>query len=523
MAARDMTGMVQTSPQTERLRILMTAAEAYPALEACFLTARDRISAGFRVFDPATTLRSPEAREIGERWVDLIVHTLARGVNFRIVIADFDPVARPGCHRRTWRSVRQLLAAGEASGRPELLSVIPAMHPARVGAVPRFFLWPRILRELNAEARRLNHLAAAPARATLAEMPAIRDLVQGRHPELRARRWPIAPLVPASHHQKVAVFDGQTLFVGGLDLNDRRYDTPDHDRPGEDTWHDVQLLMRGEVAAEAERHLDEMLDVVAARKPPARLPTLLRTLSCRRRWPSFTMSPRTLLAEIEAAHLRRIKEARQLIYLETQFFRSLPLARALAEAARRSPALGLLLVVPGAPHSVAFEDSSDSGARYGEYLQARCVKTVCDAFGARCFVMAPAQPRRSRAEGRETLQSAPLVYLHAKVSIFDERVAIVSSANLNGRSMRWDTELGISLDRAEDVAALRRRCFEHWLPEDADPDCFDPASAVTAWRDLAQANAGAPPEARRGFLLPYSVGPARRFGRNLPGVPDEMV
>jgi phospholipase D1/2 len=232
--------------------------------------------------------------------------------------------------------------------------------------------------------------------------------------------------------------------------------------------------VHGQAAAEAETHLDEMLEVVAECKSPATLPTLLRTISCRRRWPSFTMSPRTLLAEIEAEHLRRIDAARQLIYLETQFFRSLPMARALSEAARRDPALTLLLVVPGAPKSVAFEDSSDGGARYGEYLQARCVKAVCDAFGARCFVMAPAQPRRSNANGRETLQSAPLVYLHSKVSIFDDSAAIVSSANLNGRSLRWDTELGVALERTEEVAELRRRCFAHWLPEDAGPACLDP-------------------------------------------------
>ncbi|MCE8441925.1 hypothetical protein, partial [Rhodovulum sulfidophilum] len=42
----------------EELELLLTAAEAYPALERAFLGARHSISASFRIFDLATRLRS---------------------------------------------------------------------------------------------------------------------------------------------------------------------------------------------------------------------------------------------------------------------------------------------------------------------------------------------------------------------------------------------------------------------------------------------------------------------------------
>ena len=47
--------------------ILVTAAEAYPALERAFLSAETEIVAGFRVFDLKTGLHSPEALAIGDR------------------------------------------------------------------------------------------------------------------------------------------------------------------------------------------------------------------------------------------------------------------------------------------------------------------------------------------------------------------------------------------------------------------------------------------------------------------------
>ena len=75
------------------------------------------------------------------------------------------------------------------------------------------------------------------------------------------------------------------------------------------------------------------------------------------------------------------------------------------------------------------------------------------------------------------------------VSIFDEASAIVSSANLNGRSLKWDTEAGVYLYRRAEVADLRRRVMAHWLPAGAGHECFDLTTAAAVWGQIARANA----------------------------------
>lgn len=113
--------------------------------------------------------------------------------------------------------------------------------------------------------------------------------------------------------------------------------------------------------------------------------------------------------------------------------------------------------------------------------------------------------------------------MQAKVRLFDDDRAIVSSANLNGRSLSWDTEAGLALDPPEHVALLRNRAFRHWLGEDADSAFFDLSAASGHWRARASSNAERPPEGRRGFPVPYDPEPARTFGRPLPGIPYAMV
>ncbi|WP_339768915.1 phospholipase D-like domain-containing protein [uncultured Pseudosulfitobacter sp.] len=505
-------------------RIFLTASEAYPALETLFLDAKEEILAGFRVFDPATPLYSDRGRDIGDTWFDLIEHTLRRGVRFRMLLTDFDPIIRPDMHRATWLSKRRMILAAEASGNPHLLDIVPAMHPARVGWLPRIFLWPKIISEIRTEVKRLNALPEQEAAIQLKHAPGLCQYISGDHPDLKVSLRQFPALIPTTHHQKLAIADGTRLMLGGLDLNERRYDTPEHRRDGPQTWHDAQIMCEGPIVEQAQRHLTEMLAVTNGTQAPQSLPLMLRTLSRKRNNAAFHMSPHTVLNKIEVAHLDMIAKAQHLIYLESQYFRSRVIAKALARAAREKPDLKLILVLPAAPDDVAFEHSTKSDARFGEYLQAKAVRKVTRAFGKRCLVMSPARPvTLDNDSGRAAHFKAPMIYLHAKVSIFDDTDAIISSANLNGRSMRWDTEVGMHLTDPQTVATLKQRSFDHWLPQDATPDYHDLQTAVSAWRKLAVRNAKLEPEQRAGFVLPFPIAPARRFGRNLPAVPEELV
>jgi phospholipase D1/2 len=513
------------------IQVFVTAAEAYPALERAFLAARHEVIAGFRVFDLGTGLRCPEGRAVGKTWLDLVAHTLRRGVAVKIILSDFDPVARPRLHRATWRTVRMLYAAAEMAGPGARLTVVPAMHDAAAGLAPRTLLWPMILSRLMRTTDWLRGLLPPLRQTALRDMPGVRRLLTNAADDRpRPRLLPVPPLFPVTHHQKLAVFDGCRLYIGGLDLDERRYDTPSHRLPGHETWHDVQLMVEGPVAGDARAHLQGFLTTVAANAPPAAATPdrqglrLVRTLSRRRvRGAARFLAPEPLVAEIEEAHHHAIGQASRLIYIETQYFRDRRLSRLLAAEARRKPDLQMILILPAAPDDVAFDGATGLDARLGEFHQARALRILKKAFGQRLFVGGAAQPRRTGATGREQLHGAPLVYIHAKVSIFDDHQAIVSSANLNGRSLRWDTEAGLVLSRPEEVKALRLRLMSHWLPERAGKPFFDPDTAVRAWAELAARNARTAPEQRRGFLLPYDIRSAEVFGRDLPLLPEELV
>ncbi|MCB2116989.1 MAG: phospholipase [Rhodobacteraceae bacterium] len=509
------------------LEVLLTAEQAYPALERAFLAAESEIWASFRVFDPETKLRSREGMQVGRTWYDLIAETLSRGVKVNIAIADFDPVVRPALHRATWRSVRQLMAAAETVQASENLDVVASMHPARTGLIPRLLFWPVILSRQWRTARKLNSMAAAERETALREMPGLKDrLSVSSEGRVRPKFFPLPCLYPATHHQKLAVIDRRRLYLGGLDLDERRFDTPKHDVAADETWHDVQLLLSGPAVEEAQAHLETFHEVTAGRREPNRQRQLLRTLSRPRDRNLLHFGPETVCDEIIVAHEHYARRAQRLIYLETQYFRDLRLARYLASLARANPALTMIVVLPGAPEEIAFEPRIDLDARFGEFLQARALRILVKAFGRRLFVAAMAQPRSAGAadsNGRARLLGAPIVYIHSKVSIFDGTAAIVSSANLNGRSLHWDTEAGLLLTQRRHVDRVRRSVMGHWLPEDAEDAYFDPARALSAWRALALRNMRSAPEAREGFVLPYDIKAAEADAIEVPVIPAEMV
>jgi len=509
-------------PQDRNFEVLLTASEAYPRLESEFLAAETQIIAGFRIFDPWTKLRSDAAHEIGDTWFDLIVHTLNRGVEIEIILTDFDPVVRMDMHVYAWRCLRGLLAAGQASTHPENLKARVAMHPARLGLLPRTALWARSVKEVSAQLERITEDQGLHGTDLLDLAPGIAPLAKVQGDTLKARLFPPPALVPVTHHQKLAVFDEARLYIGGLDLNDRRYDTPEHERDSVDTWHDVQVLVDGPIAKEAATHLRRMEDGLRG-KPTQKPRHLLRTMSAKRRFALPYMSPMKQINEIAEAHHAAISRAKELIYFETQFFRDEALAKALAARARQMPGLSLVMMLPAAPEDIAFTDTWGPDAAFGEHLQVKCLDIMFDAFGERAFVGSPVRPVTHITKGRDTHFDAPIIYLHAKVSVFDDHTGIVSSANLNGRSLSWDTEAGVHTRNAAEVAQIKQRCFAHWLGPDADASFYDAKSACDAWAARTATNAQKRPEDRIGFIVPYSTEPGRKDGQALPGVPAEMA
>ena len=510
-----------TAAPDRQFKVLLTAQNAFPELERQFLQAQTEIIAGFRIFDPWTKLHTAEAKAFGDTWFDLIVATLNRDVKVTFILCDFDPVLGAELHMQTWDSIRAMAAAAEVSRNPHLLSARASLHPARVGWLPRLLLWPRVRKEVASNLSGLNNLPRDQIEHRLRSAPHFRDLVKWKGESVVPRLRP-PPLVPVTHHQKLAVFDDETLYVGGLDLNDRRYDTPQHRRDADETWHDTQVLVTGPVAQEAAQHLRNF-EAVTYGKPALPTRHLLRTISAKRRIALPFLSPKPVINELAQMHHAQIDQSERLIYLESQFFRDRTLAKHLAKRARANADLTLILILPAAPEEAAFYDKTGSDVAYGEYLQTKSIEIVEDAFGDRLFVGSPAQPRDTDRTGRDAHYNAPIIYLHAKVSIFDDRLGLVSSANLNGRSMAWDTEIGVATQSADEVQSLKNQSFDHWLGPDAGPEFYDVKTACAVWAAQARRNTALTPKERSGFILPYAKEPAAELGYDLPGVPEEIV
>lgn len=509
----------------DRIDLLLTAEEAFPVFEREMLAATERIVLSFRVFDVLTRLRSDEGRAIGRDWFDLVAHVLRKGVAIDLLLADFDPIVSPALHRMTWSSLRKLWAAAEIAGPAARFRAVAGIHPFRAGILPRLVLWPWVAREVREVRDWLNGLSHEERRATYRDLPGLHDRIIPDEDGYMTRVGAGPPLLyPVTHHQKVAVFDDRKVYAGGLDLNPRRYDTESHERPGDETWHDIQVLCEGPIAAEARDLVDGLRRTIETRTPlPNGRTGLCSTVSARRRIEAPFLSPHRIRSTIYERTCDEIRKSRDQIYFETQFFRDTGLAKVLAKAGRANPSLQLLMVLPAAPEEIAFEDRRKVDARMAEELQVRCIRTVEKAFGDRCLFVSPAQPRRpwrQHPAPRSRLLGAPLIYVHAKLSVFDTRAVIVSSANLNGRSMHWDTEVGVHRSDPALASDTLERVSGHWRP-DAPP--IAEGKLVETIRAEAHADAARAPDARTGLLLPYDIEPARRMAQRMPIIPDEMV
>ncbi|MCR8550780.1 phospholipase D family protein [Salipiger sp. P9] len=489
---------------------LITAAEGFPALERLAATARGELVMSFRILEPKTRLRSPDLTDRGlATWADLLAFVARKGVRLRLILSDFDPVFTSDLHRLAWAS-----ASGFTDAMRGDAQVLCAPHGQIAGPLWRLAMRRRIAENL----RHLN--AQKPTLLT----PVQRALLSG---PVRLR--------PVTLHQKFAVADGTRCIIGGLDVNERRFDTPAHDRPPEDTWHDVSMQVEdADFAAALRLHFAETwnsalscgtralsgtatpMDTRVRPQPPADL-RLIRTVSAPCRG-AARLAPRAQVRDHETALIAMIGAAERHLYIETQFLRHRPVVDALTRAAARRTDLQLVMVLPPAAERVLFNSDIGWDARHGHALQTDAVARLRHAYGNRLALISPGQTRPAKPGAPDILGAGP-IYVHSKVILVDDRVGMVGSANLNGRSLRWDTEASVLFRRPADVQALRERLARKWLGPRLD---VQSTVQARSWRQAALANAAKPPEEREGFALPYPVAKARRFSRFLPILPADM-
>jgi phosphatidylserine/phosphatidylglycerophosphate/cardiolipin synthase-like enzyme len=297
------------------------------------------------------------------------------------------------------------------------------------------------------------------------------DSVWQNHPRIHFRlddRHPFG----ASQHQKFVAIDDKLAFVGGLDLTLRRWDDSAHAAQNPlrsdpasqpyDPFHDVQIGFDGaaaaavaELARERWRRLTEV-DVPPVATPgsdpwPESLEPDVRdvTLALSRTEPPF--GDRPAVREVEALHLAALKGARESIYLESQYFTSSSICAALSARLRRSDCPEILLVLP--ERCSGWIEENTMGKLRTELLQRL---RAADRYG-RLRALAPVLP------------GGVCLNVHSKLSIVDDRLVRIGSANLSNRSMGFDSECDVTLEAGDRsdvrlaIAELRTRLLAEHL------------------------------------------------------------
>ena len=309
-----------------------------------------------------------------------------------------------------------------------------------------------------------------------------------------------------SHHQKTVVVDGRVAFLGGVDLCSGRWDTHQHPVFGDPSvfddgdfynscvsprelldkdkhprrsefprmpWHDVHLRVAGPAAHDVESNFVQRWNfhnkgmfgkksLTESSPEPApgagkRSVQIIRSVS------KLTAGVAATENSIGQAYVQAIKNAQQFIYIENQYFTSNfgggkpsngvanAIAQRVIKAIDKKETFRVIIVLPVHPEGVLGDSEtldtmfwqkqtinrSGAGSLVGQIRQklggdAKAVNDYIGFFNLR---------------GYHALKDCVLteqIYVHAKLMIVDDNIAIIGSANINDRSLLGDRDSELS-------------------------------------------------------------------------------
>ncbi|MFP6627222.1 MAG: phosphatidylserine/phosphatidylglycerophosphate/cardiolipin synthase family protein [Deltaproteobacteria bacterium] len=281
---------------------------------------------------------------------------------------------------------------------------------------------------------------------------------------LRARgskvkmRWDRVPR--GCHHQKSHIIDGQTAFVGGINLNHDGLSSPSHRDGG---FHDLFAEVRGPAAADVEANFRQRWNsasetdrlVYPCAEEADDLPEQTRTGLSPATQPSGSTVQvlRTIAAGLYAAGqgkgedsivraiLADIESAGRSIYIENQYLIDIATIEALERAARRGVEVIAVLPLRPDPNLALYKKE-----KLAETTLA--LKALLDSGRAALF-------------GLE--EGGRMVYVHAKLLIVDDNTLNLGSANLWPPSYRRDSELNLRIWDRRLAATTRARLWKEHL------------------------------------------------------------
>ena len=156
------------------------------------------------------------------------------------------------------------------------------------------------------------------------------------------------------------------------------------------------------------------------------------------------------MRENEALHVEAIRAARACIYMENQYFTSTLIAGELAR--RLAEPAGPEVVLVSTEHSPSYFDRITMDKTRLNFI--RTLKEA-DKYG------------RMRAYSPVTTLGRTII-VHAKLTIIDDVLLRIGSANLNNRSLGFDTECDMSFEAGDaasraEITHLRNTLLAHWL------------------------------------------------------------
>lgn len=261
----------------------------------------------------------------------------------------------------------------------------------------------------------------------------------------------------SAHHMKLLIIDDKVAFCGGIDMTVGRWDTRDHAEKAparrspmgfaQEPWHDATTCLSGPAAAALGEVARNRWQYATKKKLepkdcdsdpwPDGLEVGFRDvdIGIARTAPEY--DERKQIIEIETAKLAIIAAVKKTLYIESQYFASRRIAKAIAERLKEEDGPEIVLINPEGCEGYLEAKAMDSA-------RIRLMKLVKDAdrFG-RFRLYYPVNDARTP------------IYVHAKMMFADDRIIKIGSANLNNRSMGYDTECDVILAAHEDQDVLR--------------------------------------------------------------------
>ncbi|MCB1119943.1 MAG: VTT domain-containing protein [Verrucomicrobiae bacterium] len=357
------------------------------------------------------------------------------------------------------------------------------------------------------------------------------DWLKHPHPRLHFESDRTAPS-GASHHQKVLSVDDCVVFCGGMDISISRWDTTRHlfedkrrvnpDGESYDPYHDASAVLTGEAA-------DDLVKMVHQRWEYATGETLkpVSTGDVNAIWPPeadklfenvevgcsrIFASPKEDPSQIEQLHLDLFSSARKLIYMENQYFSSNKITESLIEQLQKEDGPEVVILLPKTTSGWLVESTVG-------LLRDRLLEKLEEADRYdRLRVYAP-MTANDKGDRKE-------VYVHAKLTVVDDRIFKVGSANLSNRSMKVDSECDLTIafeDEDDRIRAIRHRL----LSMHSGIDVEEWAKIEANHSSLVDALDQAPVESGRQLLEPYHYGCESEVKRRLADTqlldPDDPI